>query len=85
MSRAKAKASREVAALMAMTLAQLRSEWVGKRHEVVVIESGVVYEGVTFQSLSSLERQFRAEADLAQNTQKQRNLRPHGQTPHDPR
>lgn len=116
MSRAKAKASREVAALAAMTLAQLRSEWerrygaaprhrsadllrrvlawriqadlhggfdaptrrmiqrggpvqlaatagmrlarewAGKRQEVVVIESGVVYEGVTFQSLSSVAR-----------------------------
>lgn len=35
---------------------RLAREWAGKRHEVVVIESGVVYEGVTFRSLSSVAR-----------------------------
>lgn len=32
---------------------RLAREWAGRRHEVVVIESGVVYEGVTFRSLSA--------------------------------
>jgi hypothetical protein len=35
---------------------RLAREWAGKRHEVVVIESGVVYEGVTYRSLSSVAR-----------------------------
>lgn len=35
---------------------RLAREWAGQRHEVVVIESGVVYEGVTFRSLSSVAR-----------------------------
>lgn len=35
---------------------RLAREWAGKRHEVVVIESGVVYEGVTFRSLSAVAR-----------------------------
>jgi len=32
---------------------RLAREWAGRRHEVVVIESGVVYEGMTFRSLSA--------------------------------
>ena len=35
---------------------RLAREWAGQRHEVVVIESGVVYEGVTFRSLSAVAR-----------------------------
>ena len=35
---------------------QLAREWAGARHEVVVIESGVVYEGVTYRSLSAVAR-----------------------------
>ena len=35
---------------------RLAREWAGKRHEVVVIESGVVYEGQTFGSLSQVAR-----------------------------
>lgn len=35
---------------------RLAREWAGKRHEVVVIESGVVYEGVTYGSLSAVAR-----------------------------
>lgn len=35
---------------------RLAREWAGKRHEVVVIESGVVYEGTTFGSLSAVAR-----------------------------
>lgn len=33
---------------------RLAREWAGKRHEVVVIESGVVYEGQTFSSLTKV-------------------------------
>jgi hypothetical protein len=43
----------ELAATAGMRLAR---EWAGKRHEVVVIESGVVYEGVTYGSLSAVAR-----------------------------
>jgi Protein of unknown function (DUF2924) len=35
---------------------RLAREWAGKRHEVIVIESGVVYEGVTYGSLSEVAR-----------------------------
>jgi hypothetical protein len=35
---------------------RLAREWAGRRHEVVVIESGVVYEGRTFGSLSEVAR-----------------------------
>ena len=35
---------------------RLAREWAGARHEVVVIESGVVYEGVTYRSLSAVAR-----------------------------
>jgi hypothetical protein len=35
---------------------RLAREWAGRRHEVVVIESGVVYEGVTWRSLSAVAR-----------------------------
>ena len=35
---------------------RLAREWAGKRHEVVVIESGVVHEGVTYGSLSAVAR-----------------------------
>ena len=35
---------------------RLAREWAGRRHEVVVIENGVVYEGVTYRSLSSVAR-----------------------------
>ena len=35
---------------------RLAREWAGRRHEVVVIESGVVYEGVTYRSLSAVAR-----------------------------
>ena len=35
---------------------RLAREWAGRRHEVVVIESGVVYEGVTYGSLSEVAR-----------------------------
>jgi len=35
---------------------RLAREWAGRRHEVVVIESGVVYDGVTYGSLSSVAR-----------------------------
>jgi len=43
----------QLAATAGMRLAR---EWAGKRHEVVVIESGVVYEGVTYGSLSAVAR-----------------------------
>lgn len=33
---------------------RLAREWAGKRHEVVVIQRGVVYEGVTYGSLSEV-------------------------------
>lgn len=42
-----------VAATPGMRLAR---EWAGRRHEVIVIESGVVYEGSTFGSLSQVAR-----------------------------
>lgn len=35
---------------------RLAREWAGKRHEVCVIESGVVYEGCTYGSLSEVAR-----------------------------
>jgi len=35
---------------------RLAREWAGRRHEVVVIESGVVYEGRTHGSLSEVAR-----------------------------
>jgi len=35
---------------------RLARDWAGQRHEVVVIESGVVYEGVTYGSLSAVAR-----------------------------
>lgn len=35
---------------------RLAREWAGRRHEVVVIESGVVYNGVTYGGLSSVAR-----------------------------
>ena len=35
---------------------RLAREWAGRRHEVCVIESGVVYEGRTFGSLSEVAR-----------------------------
>jgi len=35
---------------------RLAREWAGQRHEVVVIESGVVYEGRTHGSLSEVAR-----------------------------
>ena len=33
---------------------RLAREWAGKRHEVVVIESGIIYEGQKFSSLSQV-------------------------------
>lgn len=35
---------------------RLAREWAGKRHEVVVIENGVVYDGATYRSLSAVAR-----------------------------
>lgn len=35
---------------------RLAREWAGKRHEVAVIESGIVYEGQIFRSLSQVAR-----------------------------
>lgn len=35
---------------------RLAREWAGRRHEVVVIESGVVYEGQKYGSLSEVAR-----------------------------
>jgi hypothetical protein len=35
---------------------RLAREWAGRRYEVVVIESGVVFEGQTFGSLSKVAR-----------------------------
>jgi len=35
---------------------RLAREWAGRRHEVVVIESGVVYDGATYRSLSAVAR-----------------------------
>tara|TARA_B110001454_G_scaffold184002_1_gene179462 strand:- start:650 stop:823 length:174 start_codon:yes stop_codon:yes gene_type:complete len=35
---------------------RLAREWAGRFHEVVVIESGVVYEGCTYRSLFSVAR-----------------------------
>lgn len=35
---------------------RLAREWAGRVHEVVVIESGVVYEGKTWRSLSEIAR-----------------------------
>jgi hypothetical protein len=43
----------QVAATAGMRLAR---EWAGKCHEVTVIESGVVYEGCTYGSLSEAAR-----------------------------
>jgi hypothetical protein len=37
---------------------RLVREWAGQRHEVVVIESGVVYEGCTYGSLSEVARRI---------------------------
>ena len=42
--------------LAATTGMRLAREWAGRRHEVVVVESGVIYEGVTHRSLSSVAR-----------------------------
>lgn len=35
---------------------RLAREWAGRRHEVIVIDSGVVYEGSTYGSLSEVAR-----------------------------
>ncbi len=35
---------------------RLAREWAGRRHEVVVSDSGVVYEGATYGSLSEVAR-----------------------------
>lgn len=35
---------------------RLAREWAGKRHEVVVVERGVTYEGTTYRSLSAVAR-----------------------------
>ena len=35
---------------------RLVREWAGRTHEVVVIESGIVYEGKTWRSLSEVAR-----------------------------
>jgi hypothetical protein len=35
---------------------RLAREWAGRRHEVVVTDSGVVYEGCTYGSLSEVAR-----------------------------
>lgn len=35
---------------------RLAREWAGRRHEVIVIESGVVYKGETYKSLSEVAR-----------------------------
>ena len=43
----------QLAATPGMRLAR---EWAGRVHEVVVVESGVVYEGCTYRSLSSVAR-----------------------------
>lgn len=43
----------KVSATAGMRLAR---EWAGRRHEVCVIESGVVYEGCTYGSLSEVAR-----------------------------
>ena len=43
----------QLAATPGMRLAR---EWAGRFHEVVVIESGVVYEGCTYRSLFSVAR-----------------------------
>jgi len=40
----------------ATTGMRLAREWAGARHEVVVTESGVVYEGATYRSLSAVAR-----------------------------
>ena len=49
----KEQADVTVAATPGMRLAR---EWAGRRHEVVVVESGVVYEERTFGSLSEVAR-----------------------------
>ena len=49
----KEQADVTVAATPGMRLAR---EWAGRRHEVVVTESGVVYDGRTFGSLSEVAR-----------------------------
>jgi hypothetical protein len=41
----------KLAAVPGMRLAR---EWAGRRHEVVVIESGVVYQGETYKSLTEV-------------------------------
>lgn len=43
----------KVSATAGMRLAR---EWAGRRHEVCVVESGVVYEGCTYGSLSEVAR-----------------------------
>ena len=35
---------------------RLAREWAGRRHEVVVAERGILYEGQTFRSLSEVAR-----------------------------
>ena len=45
----------KVSPMVGMRLAR---EWAGCRHEVVVIESGVVYEGCTYGSLSEVARRI---------------------------
>ena len=49
----KEQAPMKVSTIPGMRLAR---EWAGRRHEVVVIESGVVYEGRTYGSLSKVAR-----------------------------
>lgn len=46
----------DVLRLSAQPGMRLAREWAGRRYEVVVIESGVVFEGQTFGSLSEVAR-----------------------------
>ncbi len=43
----------QMAATAGMRLAR---EWAGRRHEVVVVDGGVIYDGSTYGSLSEVAR-----------------------------
>ncbi len=43
-------------ALQPLPGTRLAREWAGKRHEVIVCDKGIVYEGVTYGSLSEVAR-----------------------------
>ena len=48
----------ELAAIEAMDLAALRRAWRGRTYLVTVTDDGVVYDGVTYRSLSAVAHQI---------------------------